>query len=209
MPDSVTRCTLAATRIPLLRSVRQDDPLHPALATFVRAVFRRSFAAEIDGVASELLGDIDADGHLHAVLGLRRADRERLYCETYLDRPIEELIAARVDVPVARSDLVEVAHLAPERAGQMRPLIAALTRHLTARGIRWVTFTTVPRLRNAFRRMGLEPIELAVADPARLPPGERARWGDYYDHRPRVYAGDVAASQVTLTRARAGHACAA
>jgi hypothetical protein len=55
--------------------------------------------------------------------------------------------------------------------------------------------------------MGLEPIELAVADPARLPPAERARWGDYYDHRPRVYAGDVAASQVTLIRA--GHACAA
>lgn len=205
MPYSATRFTATAARTPSLHSVLRDEPLHPALAAFVRAVFRRSYAAEVDHVASELLGDIDADGRIHAVLGLRQAGRERLFCETYLDRPIEQLIAERVGRPVPRSDLIEIAHLAPARAGQTRPLIAALTRHLAARGTRWVTFTTVPQLRNAFRRMGLDPIALAPADPARLPSAERARWGRYYDHRPRVYAGDVAASQATLARARTDH----
>ena len=198
MADNLTQLDPAGTRPPTLHSVLHDDPRRPALEAFVRAVFRRSYGADITAFSPELLGDLDAEGRLHAVLGLRPADTGKLFCETYLDRPAEQLIAEVTGHPVGRNDVVEVAHLAPESAGQARALIAALTAHLHARGTRWVVFTTVPRLRNAFRRMGLAPIALAPADPARLPEGEPARWGSYYAEHPVVYAGDVAASRATL-----------
>lgn len=186
--------------LPRLESVLRDDPRRATLEAFVRAVFRRGYAADVTHFAPELLGDIDAEGRVHAVLGLRPAADGALFCEAYLDRPVEQLIAGLCDRPLSRDEIVEIAHLAPEHAGQARALIAALTRHLHARGVNWVVFTAVPRLRNAFCRMGLEPLPLAPADPARLPRGEAARWGRYYDVLPVVYAGDVMASHASLMR---------
>jgi len=185
-------------RTPSLCSVYVDDPARPALEQFVRAVFRRSYGAEVSQFTPELLGDFDLEGRLRAVVGARPANHGALFCEHYLERPLEQELSARIGGPVPRSELVEVGHLAPESAGQARALIAALTRRLAARGYRWVAFTAVPRLRNAFARMQLEIIDLGAADPQRLPAAERALWGSYYANRPRVYAGDIRRAQLQL-----------
>ena len=52
-------------------------------------------------------------------------------------------------------------------------------------------FTATRELRNAFTRLGLAPLELSPADPARLPDGG-ARWGSYYANEPVVVAGRIA-----------------
>jgi hypothetical protein len=46
-------------------------------------------------------------------------------------------------------------------------------------------------LRNSFYRLGLRPLPLTRADPARLPDGG-ASWGTYYEQDPVVMAGKVA-----------------
>ncbi|PJA21751.1 hypothetical protein COX58_03490, partial [archaeon CG_4_10_14_0_2_um_filter_Archaea_38_6] len=51
----------------------------------------------------------------------------------------------------------------------------------------------VPQLLNAFKRLGMEPAPMVAANPERLPEDQRALWGSYYDERPMVCLGDIAA----------------
>jgi len=59
-------------------------------------------------------------------------------------------------------------------------------------------FTCGPMLKNAFDRLGIELIDLAVADPGSLTPEETLRWGSYYDTKPRVMAANVSQSHQVL-----------
>ena len=74
--------------------------------------------------------------------------------------------------------------------GMARALIPLLACHLHRLGYRWVAFTATRALRNTFHRLGLRPLRLTRADPARLPDGG-ASWGTYYDHDPVVMAGKI------------------
>ena len=71
-------------------------------------------------------------------------------------------------------------------------------------GYRWVVFTGVRRLYNAFRRLGLRPMELADADPSRLQEDEARRWGNYYRDQPKVYVGRIEDGYRRLISARSG-----
>ncbi|HWZ48351.1 MAG TPA: thermostable hemolysin, partial [Herbaspirillum sp.] len=42
-----------------------------------------------------------------------------------------------------------------------------------------------------FYRLGLNPMDLAPADPMCLDPSERLQWGRYYQEMPRVLFGDI------------------
>jgi len=92
---------------------------------------------------------------------------------------------------VARASIVEVGNLTEAEAGDARIAIIAATAFLYAAGYRWVVFTGVSRLRNAFRRLGLEPKELVEADDSRLSEDERRSWGSYYSGHPIVCFGDI------------------
>ena len=83
-----------------------------------------------------------------AVLGFRYADQAPLFLEHYLERPVEQLLAARLKRPVDRSRLVEVGNLAVTTAGGGRWLITALTAYLSATGSEWALFTIGPALVN-------------------------------------------------------------
>jgi hypothetical protein len=72
-----------------------------------------------------------------------------------------------------------------------RALIPQLARHLHRLGYVWVAFTATRALRNSFYRLGLRPLSLTPADPARLADGG-ASWGTYYDQDPVVMAGKIA-----------------
>jgi hypothetical protein len=71
-------------------------------------------------------------------------------------------------------------------------VIAATTAFLHGAGYRWVLFTAVKSLFNAFQRLGLKPIRIATPDPARLSDGG-SNWGRYYQAGPVVCAGDIEA----------------
>ena len=164
------------------------DPLHPRrinAEAFVQAVFFKAYRARLNAFYPLLVSIANPDGAYAAVAGVRPAGGEALFSEHYLDEPIERLLG------IERRWIVEIGNLAPASAGQARWLISTLTAFLTGAGFTRVVFTAVPRLRNAFTRMGLPLAKHADALRERLPDAQQGNWGTYYESRPAVYSGDI------------------
>jgi hypothetical protein len=194
LPDP---CVLPGVQ-PLVNELRQamsmqvheaQDPARAPVEQFIRQVFLGSYGARLGSLYPTLLSFRSGDT-LRGAVGLRDAGQGPLFAEQYLQAPAETLIAAHWGQQTARSRLVEVGNLALAGPGEARWLIAAVTTFLHACGYRWVLFTAVQPLVNAFARLGLSPVQLADADPACLPDGGRD-WGRYYDQRAAVCVGDI------------------
>ncbi len=170
--------------------VLPDEPGRDLLERFVQRVFQRSYGAHVRDFHPHLLGFTDPRG-IQAVVGWRAAGVERLFCEQYLDQPVENWCGQGIAGTGDRASIVEVGNLAVREPGQARWLIAAMTAYLYRAGFRQVVFTAVRPLFNAFHRMGLQPLVVAPADPARLADAGRS-WGNYYEQSPLVCRGDIA-----------------
>ena len=166
---------------------------------FVCAAFLTAYEARVEHFLPTLMALRNDSGRMLAVLGLRETGADSLFLEQYLDRPVEQALSAAVACPVDRASLVEVGNFAVGAAGGGRWLITALTAYLYAAGRSWTVFTCGPELQNAFRRLGVELVDLGAADPGRLSVDERARWGSYYAQKPRVMAANVAQSHQVLS----------
>lgn len=170
------------------------EAAHPHRHTaqrFVHAVFKQCYDADIRAFYPTLLA-FGLHAELLGVVGFRDGEGQSLFSEQYLDRPLEQLIGEHWAEPVERREIVEVGNLALANPGQARWIIAAVTLFLHTQGYRWVLFTAVRPLINAFRRLGLNPIELAQADPKRLA-DDGQQWGSYYASHPLVCVGDIQA----------------
>ena len=162
-----------------------------ALEQFVCQRFELQHGARIRHFMPCLFGLENQIGQVLGAVGVRSGNSGPLFLERYLNEPIQTAIGSRLgNTEPGRGELVEVGNLAADSPGAARLLIVALTDLLVALGFRWVTFTGTPTLLNSFQRLGLTPIALGEADPARM--GEElADWGSYYDNRPLVMAGDI------------------
>ncbi len=172
-----------------VRNARPDSPRRKAAEDFVHHCFQEHYQADIRHFMPNLMSLSDDQDRLQAVLGFRHAEASPLFLETYLDHPVEEMIAARVQQPVDRLRLVEVGNLSVANPGITRWLFIALTGYLSTTQCEWVLFTIGPVLQHAFERLGFRMIDLGEARCERLPQAERATWGRYYDQQPRVLAG--------------------
>jgi hypothetical protein len=181
--------------------VDRSHPQRPELESFIQAVYGARYGARLHGFMPMLVALRDAQGDLLAAAGYRDAGTQPLYLERYLDRPVEQLLATGAGGPPARARIAEVGHLAAAQAGQGRRLILQLGPQLAAQGFEWVVSTLTEELRHLFRRLGLAPLALGMADPALLGP-EAADWGSYYEHRPLVLAGQIGPALQALARQR-------
>lgn len=162
----------------------------PLLERFIAERFRLAYGARVSHFCAQLVGVRDAQGAWQAGAGYTAAGTGTLFLEHYLDAPVEALLGCAAGRRVAREAIAEVGNLAAA-PGMGRALIPALGRHLHALGFRWVVSTATRELRNAFRRLQLEPLLLAPAAAARLP-DNGAAWGTYYHHDPSVMGGPIA-----------------
>lgn len=179
-----------AAAAPALRLHPPGDPGRAAVEDFIRGVYAEHYGARVRRFAPMLVGLHDGDT-LVAAAGYRRATQP-LFLERYLDRAIEQLLAGPAGPP-PREQIVEVGHLASRRAGEGRRLILRLAQHFGQLRIQWVVSTLTEELRKVFVRMGVQPLALGLADPARL--GADAQdWGSYYAHHPLVLAGSLPAA---------------
>lgn len=174
-----------------LEPVPRSHPQRAAFEQFIAKRFLRAYGASVSHFLPNLLGVRDGLAQWQAAAGYAAAQAQELFLEQYLDRPVEQTLAAALGRPVTREGVVEVGNLAAASAGMARALIPELARHLHRLGYRWVVFTATHALRNSFKRLGLQPLPLAIADPARLPDGGKS-WGSYYTQDPRVMAGRIA-----------------
>ena len=185
-PPASDRTTDSPT-FELLEHVGAD---RAAVETFISECFAENFGCRIEAFMPRLFSLRNRDGDICGAFGLRSANRN-LFLEQYLDTPIEKAIAAHTGGRIKRGTIVEVGHFSGGFPGAARAMIGLLTARLHHEGIEWVAFTGTMGLRNAFFRLGLSPIDIQAATADRLPAEERAAWGSYYDHAPRVLVGNV------------------
>ena len=170
------------------------DEEHPdfGVATeFVRENFKRTYGANVHSFMPNFIRVSDRNGHTKAVVGFRDAASGPLYLEQYMDQPIEAAISRYMAMPVQRSEIVEVGNMSEAAPGDARMAIIGATACLYNAGYRWVVFTGISRLRNAFRRLGLNPKELMEADETLLSREERESWGSYYAGGAVICFGEI------------------
>ncbi|MDO9483497.1 MAG: thermostable hemolysin [Hydrogenophaga sp.] len=175
-----------------------DDPARSEVQAFIARIYAQRFGARVQQFTPCLVSLRDPlSGELVAAAGYRFADTGPLFLERYLSAPIEDLLGAQHGTPVTRRGVVEVGHLAADRAGEGRRLILLLGQHLAQlpeqRSTEWVVSTLTQELRHLFVRLGVTPLALGQADPAAVGT-DLAAWGRYYEHRPVVLAGRLQAA---------------
>lgn len=171
------------------RTVSLDSPQRGETEHFIRAVFTQHYAARVSSLAPDLMR-LEQAGRIAAAAGWRGAGSGPLFLESYLDEAVESHIGRLAAHPVARERIAEVGNLASIMPGGGARLILQLAAHLDHLGYEWVVFTATQELIGIFTKLGLPPLALGIADPARL--GEAASdWGRYYDSRPVVVAGRI------------------
>jgi len=175
----------------LFEVVQQQHPDFSQTQSFVHERFRLAYGADIQAFMPSFVRVKHADGRVRAVLGYRGANEGKLYLEHYLDDPIEVTLSRYLGHGVSRREIVELGNLAEVEPGDARMVIIGATAFFHRMGFRWVVFTGVTRLRNAFARLGLAPKQLIEVDESRLPPDEREQWGSYYKGDPVVCFGSL------------------
>lgn len=180
------------------------DPHRCEVEAFIRRVYARRYGADVRQFAPVLVSLRDDSGIL-AAAGYRSAAQGPLFLERYFDASVESLLATHAAAPPTREQIVEVGHLAAERAGEGRRLIRLLGPHLAALRYEWAVSTLTAELRHLFVRIGVTPLALGRAHPAALG-DEATRWGSYYDHQPVVLAGQLKQVVGQLARRQAGSA---
>jgi len=168
-----------------------DHPERDEVTAYVHKKFAEVYGADLHSYMPHFIRVRDWSGHYKTVMGYRDAEHHQLFLETYLDAPVEEVIGRFIGQKVERSSIVEVGNLAEDQPGDARLAIIAATAYFQTMGFHWVVFTGVGKLRNAFRRLGLDPKELMEADPSCLTPEEQKHWGSYYAGRPVICFGDI------------------
>src|SRR5690242_2783429 len=130
----------------------------PSIERFIAAAYASAYDAQLTSFMPTLAA-LTRRGLLIGACGLRYAQDERLFLETYLDVPIEQRLGEQAGARVPRTAIVEVGNFATARPGAARSLIALLTRYLSSESIAWTVFTAVPALRNNFLRMNI-PVKI-------------------------------------------------
>jgi len=153
---------------------------------YIAEGYARVFGAKLSGFYPSIIVLHDQHERLLGALGLRSAQRQSLYLERYLTRPIECMIADHVG-PTCRANIVEVGNLALSSVAQTYSIITLMGEWLQHYSIHWVTFSLTRSLRQMFKRAGVPIHDLGAAQPE-LACGDGNDWGRYYEHQPHVVA---------------------
>ncbi|WP_295802190.1 thermostable hemolysin [uncultured Microbulbifer sp.] len=164
--------------------------------SYITAQFRDVYGARIRHFLPWLLTCGKGD-ELHGVLGLRRAEQEPLFLEQYLGLPVEEVLSAAADEPVARDGIVEIGNLVATARGSSRLLFLMLAELFAAADLTWAIFTATPEVQHLLQKLTDNQRVLCRADGACLGTA-LADWGSYYACRPAVVAINVDAERRKL-----------
>jgi len=187
-----------ATR-PRIRTHVPASPARAQVEAFIQGIYRDRYGADVRHFSPTLVSLHNEQGDIVSAAGYRAASQEPLFLERYLDAPVQTRLAKLGYAAPQRTQIVEVGHLASNKAGSGKSLILQLAPILAAQGFQWVVSTLTEELRHLFLRLGIAPLALGMADPELL--GEAASgWGSYYDHHPVVLAGQLDLALQALNR---------
>ena len=167
-------------------------PLEPGrerVERYIAGIFNAAYGARVLEYLP-FLCTLEREGALMAALGLRSAANDTLFCEQYLDTPVESAILDEFGQAVDRSRVLELGNLVASSHGQAVFLYLLVTAALGRFGVRYLIFAANRAVRTSIRRCGFETRIICDASPSRL--GRRAsEWGSYYDGDPKVVLADI------------------
>lgn len=155
---------------------------------FIHDVFAHTYGADVHQFMPQLITLRNEHNELVAAFGMRKADKEPLFLERYLDAPIETVMSNRFNRTITRNQITEIGNLAVSNPRNAGMLIANIIQHSLEINIEWCVATAHHSLQNGLIKGGRDVYALQAADKARLSPAEQAVWGSYYDNSPQVVA---------------------
>ncbi|WP_062063428.1 thermostable hemolysin [Cellvibrio sp. OA-2007] len=158
----------------------------------VEAYIQQRFAAVHKAQVNHFLPNIISlrcGGEYSAAVGLAPASNAQVFAEQYLYAPVEQVISEKLNLQVARDQIVEIGNLVSTWKGSSLLLFIVIGEVMERLGYHYVMFTGTREVKALLARLRYSPIVLADADPARLADGG-ASWGSYYQNKPQVMFGD-------------------
>lgn len=167
--------------------VEPDSGERASLEARIRSGFGIHFDACIEGFMPRFAFYRHVSGAT-GVIGIRPAADEPLFLESYLDTPIERIVASAAGASVGRDRIAEVGQFVVDDRDIVTSFFRDLVPFLVDIGYDWVCFTGTNRIRALLARVGFHGLPIARADVARAR-NTGDRWGRYYDFDPVVILG--------------------
>lgn len=155
---------------------------------FIAEVFYRAYGATVKNFMPKLIALRDDNYHLMAAFGMREASVSPLFLEQYVDDPIETVIEKTLGLNIQRDHITEIGNLAVVNPRNAGILISHVIEHSINAGVQLCVATAHHTLQNGLIKGGCDVFPMHAVDVKRLPAGEQADWGRYYDNQPQIIA---------------------
>ncbi len=175
-------------QIPRFGLQTSGSPERAAVESYIHERFSAVHHAEVNHFLPNIIS-LRCGGEYSAAVGLAPASGGQLFAEQYLDAPIEQVISDKLDLQVARDQIVEIGNLVSTWKGSSLLLFIVIGEVMERLGYHYVMFTGTREVKALLARLRYSPVVLADADPSVLPDGG-ASWGSYYNNQPQVMFGD-------------------
>ena len=147
------------------------------------------------------LVSMESHKEVNSVMGLRVASNNPLFIEQYSKQAIEDVITEQCQILTSRDSIVEIGNLAAVRQGSSQLLMIIVVALLYHAGYKWAVFAATKDVRHIMDRLNFSTYKLCKAKPDMLN-GSAEQWGNYYDTKPYLMAGDLRDSYKKLQNHR-------
>ncbi|WP_165313189.1 thermostable hemolysin [Vibrio ziniensis] len=168
------------------------DRLHPQrsdIENYISQRYSLAFDAHLNTFMPTFMALMEGED-IRSLCGFRIASDEPLFLEQYLDVSADSILSRIYHCSIERNNLIEFGQLASFSKGFSTLHFLLMTQKLVESGYEWCIFTATDPLYAMMSRLGLETTILAEADPLRIPDATYT-WGNYYQHQPRIVAGNL------------------
>lgn len=166
--------------------IEGEHPLRASAEAVIRETYRHRYGADLGRLPPTLAASFSPDGLPASACSIRFAEHG-FFSAIYLDDALPRILAHRTELAIDADDIMEVGTLAATKAGEAFTLLDFAVRFGRLQGKSVGVFTATSALRRCLTAVGKHLIDLGPADPDRLG-RDAARWGRYYETRPRVCA---------------------
>ena len=158
---------------------------------FIRESYATHFKAQLKSFFPIIITVIQkSNDKIVSALGLRYADTEQLFSESYLDKPIQEHILEADNCLINRNKIVELGNFAVGVREDVKTVLPIIAKFIKSINVDYLTYTLTTPIKAYFNFFNLELNHLAKANISAV---NRAAddWGIYYKLKPAVYFTNV------------------
>jgi hypothetical protein len=171
--------------------VTPASPIRNKVEKFIQTSYKNHFSAQLNIFFPLILTVINIDDDsIMGALGLRYADEEVLFSESYLPDTVENSIFAHEQGILNRSKIIELGNFVVESKADIKFVLPAFSQFIKSLDVDWVIYTLTRPIKSYFNKFGIELNFLHDAK-AEAVNGAATDWGKYYQFNPAVYYSSV------------------